>query len=155
MQGLQNSNSDNIPNSTLRACHALQQTANGDSLSKLHLTSSTTGFAKCIWQCTMWDTQMLLILIGLIFVCIICTTEYTLGCTKIHESQNFKVAVSQNTLFYLTKSLQKQLGFSCKIAAARNLAKVPVFECQKIALRAPKSSNRLQKPCKTPPKMVR
>ena len=33
-----------------------------------------------------------------------------LGCTKMHESQNFKVAVSQSTLFYLTKSLQKELA---------------------------------------------
>ena len=29
----------------------------------------------------------------------------------MHESQNFKVAVSQSLLFYLTKSLQKELGF--------------------------------------------
>ena len=34
------------------------------------------------------------------------------------------------------------------------LAKVPVFKCQKMALRAPKSKNGLQKPRETPPKMV-
>ena len=33
-------------------------------------------------------------------------------------------------------------------------AKVPVFKCQKMALRAPKSKNGLQKPCETPPQMV-
>ena len=34
------------------------------------------------------------------------------------------------------------------------LAKVPVFMCQKMALRAPGFKNRFQKPCETPPKMV-
>ena len=34
------------------------------------------------------------------------------------------------------------------------LAKVPVFKCQKMALRTPKSKNGLQKPRETPPKMV-
>ena len=33
-------------------------------------------------------------------------------------------------------------------------AKVAVFKCQKMALRAPESSNGLQKPRETPPKMV-
>ena len=34
------------------------------------------------------------------------------------------------------------------------LPKVPIFECQKLALPAAKSSNGLQKPRETPPKMV-
>ena len=34
------------------------------------------------------------------------------------------------------------------------LAKVPIFKCQKMALRTAKSYNGLQKPCETPPKMV-
>ena len=34
------------------------------------------------------------------------------------------------------------------------LAKVPIFKCQKMALRTAKSKNGLQKPCETPPKMV-
>ena len=35
----------------------------------------------------------------------------TLGCTKMHESQNIMGADSQNRLLYSTKSLQKELGF--------------------------------------------
>ena len=34
------------------------------------------------------------------------------------------------------------------------LPKVPVFKCQKMAFRAPNSSNGLQKPRETPPKLV-
>ena len=42
-----------------------------------------------------------------------------LGCSKMHQSQNFKVAVSQSWLLYQTKSLQKDFGFflqKCGIA---------------------------------------
>ena len=34
------------------------------------------------------------------------------------------------------------------------LAKVPVFKCRKMALRAPEYKNGFQKPRETPPKMV-
>ena len=35
----------------------------------------------------------------------------SLGCTKMHESQNVMGADSQNRPLYQTKSLQKDLGF--------------------------------------------
>ena len=35
----------------------------------------------------------------------------SLGCTKMHESQNVMGADSQNRLLYQTKSLQNELGF--------------------------------------------
>ena len=35
----------------------------------------------------------------------------TVGCTKMHKSQNIMGADSQNRLLYPTKSLQKELGF--------------------------------------------
>ena len=36
---------------------------------------------------------------------------WSLGCTKMHESQKVMGADSQNKLLYQTKSLQKELGF--------------------------------------------
>ena len=41
-----------------------------------------------------------------------------------------------------------------QINTTQLLAKVPVFKCQKMALRAPQSKNGVQKPRETPPKMV-
>ena len=49
---------------------------------------------------------------------------------------------------------QATLSKITKIKKRALLPKVPVFKCQKMALRAPKSKNGLQKPRETPPKMV-
>ena len=51
------------------------------------------------------------------------------------------------TLFNLFNQIES-------IQSIQILAKVPVFKCQKMALRMPKSKNGLQNPRETPPKMV-
>ena len=45
----------------------------------------------------------------------------------MHESQNFKVAVSQSLLFYLTKSLQKELEFFLQNCGSAQVLKFWVY----------------------------
>ena len=51
----------------------------------------------------------------------------SIGYTKMHQSKNFKVAVSQSWLLYLTKSLQKELGFFLQNCGTAQFLKFGLF----------------------------
>ena len=71
-----------------------------------------------------------------------------LGCSKIHKSKHFMVTVSQSWLLYLTKSLQKDLGFFMQ-----NCRKCP-FSSDKNGILSVQTKNGVQKPSNTLPKLV-
>ena len=56
------------------------------------------------------------------------------------------ISVSQKHLFYLVLTWGEMAPKLWKIWDCSKLAKLPAFKCQKMALRAGKSKNRLQKP---------